>query len=550
MKKFIAIIGTSLILLSFFLYHGVDFSLGMNYDFEVSVYDSKDYPNFIPQKQEVLVEVFSATWCGWCYYAYDIHDRLSTQYGLPIHHVRYYNQDSLAMKEAPERTAFYKISGFPTLIVNGDKKLLGANEQSYPEVAKWVEESLAETPQAGVYSSGRIQNDRVFMLSYVQAFSDQELDIRFVSILMENNVRTDKDKTYQYVARTVFPNYEGLKINLQPNKIYRIEYSYPLPNPEKKSDYKVLSFIQNFDTKKVYNSSFFELNSLIIANHEPADFTSDIARDSLIRIQFEEALSVASIKPDHLQIIDDQGNSFHPVLSYDPPSRTLTIDPMQLLKKNSGYALFIRGGPNALSSSSRKSIRDYYCIPFKTSADPEIDIDISSLELDFKSISPIDEPSKQIEISEKNGFPIRIQYNASEPWINANLTALSNSNYILTVKLKPQLMKTGTNTGNLKLTTITGKHDIFVTASMESNEFPAIRLDDFPLYTINEKIYFKGKTNGYRIFLGTKELDLSLDGSFQGFSEPLHSGMNILSFRAINMQRKETHKALIVFKLN
>jgi thiol-disulfide isomerase/thioredoxin len=550
MKKIIAMIGTSLILMSFVLQRGIDFSLGMNYDFEVSVYDAKDFPSFIPQKQEVLIEVFSATWCGWCYYAYDIHDRLSTEYGLPIHHVRYYNQDSLAMKEAPERTAFYKISGFPTLIVNGDKKLLGANEQSYPEVAKWVEESLAETPQAGVYSYGRIENDRVHMLSYVQAFSDQELDLRFVSVLMENNVKTDKDKTYHYVARSVFPSYDGLKINLMPNKIYRIEYSYQVPNIEKKSDYKVLSFIQNFDTKKIYNSSFFELNSLIISSHEPADFSSEIARDSLVQIQFQEALSVASIKQDHILILDDQGNSFHPVLSYDPPSRTLTIDPMQLLKKNTGYALLIQGGPNALYTSSRKSIRDYFCIPFKTGAIPEIEIDLSSLELDFKSVSPIDEPLKQIEIKEKNDFPIRIQYHTKDPWIEASLETLSSSRYNLLVKLNPLRMKTGINKGYVQVDTITGSFDILVTALMESNEYPAIRLEDFPLYTNREKIIIKGKTNGYRLFLGSKELELSLDGSFYGLSDALHTGMNVLTFRAINMQRKEAQKVLIVFKIN
>lgn len=543
-------IGTSLILVSFILSDGIDISHGMNYDFEVSVYDARDYPDFIPQKQEVLIEVFSATWCGWCYYAYDIHDRLSTEYGLPIHHVRYYNQDSLAMREAPERTAFYKVSGFPTLIVNGEKKLLGANEQSYPEVAKWVQDSLSETPLAGVYSYGRIENDQVVMLSYVQAFSEQELDLRFISVLMENNVKTDKDKTYQYVARSVFPGYDGLKINLMPDKIYRIEYSFKLPNPEKKNDYKVLSFIQNFDSKKVYNSSFFELNSLIIANHEPSDFSSEIARDTLIKIKFEEALSVASIKKDHLQIMDDQGNSFHPLVSYDPSSRVLTIDPMQLLKKNTGYALLIQGGPNALSSSSRKSIRDYFCIPFKTSAIPEIEIDVSSLEVDFKSISPIDEPFELIEIREKNEVPIRLQFHTSDPWINATLTALSSSQYLLRIKLNPLHMKTGNNTGTVQLDTITGKVEILVKALMESNEFPAIRLEDFPLFTTMEKVRIKGKTNGYRLFLGSKELALALDGSFDGLSDSLQPGLNILMFRSINMQRKESQKAFIVFRIN
>jgi thiol-disulfide isomerase/thioredoxin len=549
MKKIIAMIGASLILISFIFSDNIDFSLGMNYDFEVSIYDAEDYPQFMPQKQEVLIEVFSATWCGWCYYAYDIHDRLSTEYGLSIHHVRYYNQDSLAMREAPARTAFYKISGFPTLIVNGEKKLLGANEQSYPEVAQWVKDSLAEAPLAGVYSYGHVENNQVSMVAYVQAFSEQELDLRFVSILMENNVKTEKEKTYHYVARSVFPNYDGLKINLMPGKIYRIEYSFKLQNPEKKNDYKVLSFIQNFESKKIYNSSFFELNSLAIAQHEPSDFSSEIARDTLIQIKFEEALLVASIKKDHLQIIDDQGNVFHPLVSYDPPSRVLTIDPMKLLEKNTGYALLIQGGPNALTSSSRKIIRDYFCIPFKTSAVPEIEIDISSIEIDFKKISPIDEPLELIEINERNGFPIRLEVSSSEPWINASLTALSGSQHILRIKAIPLHMKTGNNEGKVYLNTVTGMVEIQVRAWMESNEFPAIRFEEVPLFTTMDKVRIKGKTNGYRIFLGARELTLSLDGSFNDIAS-LGPGPNILILRAINMNRKESQKAFIVFRVN
>jgi hypothetical protein len=118
------------------------------------------------------------------------------------------------------------------------------------------------------------------------------------------------------------------------------------------------------------------------------------------------------------------------------------------------------------------------------------------------------------------------------------------------VKLNPLRMKTGINKGYVQVDTITGSFDILVTALMESNEYPAIRLEDFPLYTNREKIFIKGKTNGYRLFLGSKELELSLDGSFYGLSDALHTGMNVLTFRAINMQRKEAQKVLIVFKIN
>jgi thiol-disulfide isomerase/thioredoxin len=549
MKKILAILTMMLFCCVLLFSYQVNSIMGMNYDFEVSVHDAEKFPILIPREQQILVEVFSAVWCGWCYYAYDIYERLSTTYGLPIHHVRYYNQDSLAMREAPQRTGFYKVTGFPTMIINGNKKIVGANEHSYHQVDELVKESLNEEPLVGVYSYGQRMGDKLKMVAYVQAFTEQEFEVRFLSVLMENNVKGDKDKTYNYVARAVFPDYNGLRLSISPDKIYRIEFFLPIHDQEKALDYKITSFVQCFDNGKIFNSSFFELNSLTMASHQPLDFADNVPRDGLLSIQFNDPLSVSSIKNELFYMLDETGQLIQPSIEYRPSSRTILVDPGFLLQSNTAYVLFIDGGRNALSSSSRKHIRDYFCLPFQTGDSPDIQILFSENELDFGNISNIDESVQSVTIVEDNDHPLRLSWKSSDRWIDAALEEITPSHYLLKVMLNPLHMKTGKNEGSLTVTTITGAHIITVKALLESNEFPAIRIDTAPFVTIHEKIRIQGRTNGYRLYIGNEEIKLDQGGYFDGWSPPLISGMNVVVLRAVNMQRKESKRVIIIFRI-
>ncbi len=524
--------------------------MGMDFDFEVELFDASKYPVLVPETQQVFVEVFSATWCGWCYHAYEVYDRLSSEYGLPIHHVRYYNQDELAMENASRRALFYSATGFPVLVVNGEKKIVGADDQSYPRVAEWVEDYLQHSPLAGVYTYAKKEADQLSVTAYIQNHTEQDLDVRFLSVLMENNVMSDRNRRHNYVAREVFPDYDGLRLHLSSNHIYRIEFSFPLPNMEKLHDYKIASFIQNFETKKIYNSSFFEMDSLSINKHYPEDFSDNVPRDNRLSISFEEPLSVSSINEKLFSILDKDGNVISPQLEYFPADQKMIVDPMTLLKSNTGYALMIQGGGNALASSSRKTIRDYYCLPFKTGESPEINIDISPKNFDFGSITVIDKPMKTTIIEEKNQNAIRLQIKSMARWIDPVLEEIKPSKYLLHFNLLPLFMQTGANQGSVQIQTITGQVDISVDAYLESTEYPALRVDYIPYVTLQEQAKIYGRTNGYRLFVNNKEIAIAEDGYFEGYSGFLNPGFNVVVLRTINMQRKETQKAFIIFRLD
>ncbi len=549
MKKLLAILIALMLLCGISFSSGMNNSHGRNLDYEVSVYDATRFPRLIPLEQQVFVEIFSATWCGWCFYAYDIFERLSQEHGLPLHHIRYYNQDSLAMKEAPERTGFYKVSGYPTLIVNGDKKLVGANEQSYPEVAEWVEESLKEIPQAGIYTYGLVKNNQLNMVAYIQSFSEEEVELRFISLLMEDNVKAEKEKIYHYVARSVFPSYDGLVLSLDPYRIYRIEFSFPLANTEKINDYNVVSFIQSFDNKKVYNSSFFELKNLEILSTEPDDFAVDVPRDARIKVYFEEPLLLQSIKNDHLFLIDQYDEVIPCRIEYDRMKRMLIIDPQILLKKNTGYSIVIQGGSNSFTSSTRRIIRDYYCVPFITGKDPEISIEFSALKHDFGALTPIDEPEASILITEKHGHSLRLQAFSNSSWLQTEILPEESKGYLLKLKANPLFMKTGINEALVVVQTILGPVNIPVIAQLQSSEYPAIRIDGAPMITPFDQVRIVGKTNGYRLYMNNREIKISLGGYFNELTEVLHPGTNIIMLKAMNMQRKETQKALIIYRI-
>lgn len=90
--------------------------------------------------KNVIAELATGTWCGWCPDAYEGLEVMKAKY--PISDfvcIRYYNRSGdLSNAEADARDDYYGISGYPTCVFNGTEKVIGGGD--------FVAEGLAYDP--------------------------------------------------------------------------------------------------------------------------------------------------------------------------------------------------------------------------------------------------------------------------------------------------------------------------------------------------------------------------------------------------------------------
>ncbi|MBN2378603.1 Omp28-related outer membrane protein [candidate division WOR-3 bacterium] len=78
----------------------------------------------------VLAELATGTWCGWCPYAYDGLEVMKSRYpASDFVCMRYYNNSGdLSNPEADSRDNYYNVTGYPSCFFNGTVKVTGGGE--------------------------------------------------------------------------------------------------------------------------------------------------------------------------------------------------------------------------------------------------------------------------------------------------------------------------------------------------------------------------------------------------------------------------------------
>jgi len=525
------------------------FSYSIEPNYVLQIFNTGDYPVLISDNHNVLFENFTATWCGWCHYSYEIFDSLLEKFGKQIINIRYHNQDELVMPDIAERAGYYKVNGYPTMLFNGNRKIVGADETTYPAVESIVASILEKPAKLGVYTTGFQDGNLLRMTSVLQSFSKEALTGNFLSIFSESNVLDNKGRKYDYVSRSVFPNFKGIKLTIEPGKIYIIQYARPVMEGQKGIDFEVVSFFQDHDTKEVFNSCFFKINSLTVTKSEPSLFAEEVRRDTSIVLFFQEGLVLGSINSAKMMIVSNQEEMIFLDPVYDRMTKTLTLYPLELLKPQTGYFLLILGGDNSLLSINKKRLQTDIIIPFHTSHSPELKLNISENDIDFGEIVDIDLPQVALFLKEIHDLPMRFKFVASSKWIEISESETIDSSIVLTIKVNPLHMHPGINQGNLTIITILGKIVIPIQAILLSNEFPHIRFTNYLPHTLSQSIVLHGRTNGYKLFLGKKEINVDNEGFFK-VTLQLAPDYNFFLFQAVNMQRKTTNQLVTIYRFS
>lgn len=159
----------------------------------------KEQPIF---KKNIIVENYTATWCGFCPRVHDaIIDAVSSNDRVIPIAVHIYS-DPFMFASYSVLTAEFGIEGWPTAMIDRDYKW------PYPENEEGLEEALDYNSALGLAITSTLNDNQLSVDAKVKFGKDLSGDFKIVVCLVEDNLIYDQENGYDDGRGNPIPDYE------------------------------------------------------------------------------------------------------------------------------------------------------------------------------------------------------------------------------------------------------------------------------------------------------------------------------------------------------
>ncbi|HPR41197.1 MAG TPA: hypothetical protein PK718_01450, partial [Candidatus Methanofastidiosa archaeon] len=203
------------------------------------------------QNKFVLLEVFTYIGCPYCPYAEKAAEDLLINYPGRIVVLEYHGMgDSFETAFSSERGSKYAVGGYPSAMIDGNRKVKGGNSNTYNEYVSFVEPLLDDEPlvriQATVSDSTLSPGEKDINVIIKPQGLDSYTSVNVIFVTFRNGLSLPNhaSNVYNYVVVDGFES----RISLL-NKTEDVTITMDIPE-----DGGVVIIVQDADTKKVYQS--------------------------------------------------------------------------------------------------------------------------------------------------------------------------------------------------------------------------------------------------------------------------------------------------------
>jgi hypothetical protein len=234
-------------------------------------------------KQNVLLEVGTGTWCTYCPGAAMGADEL-VENGHHVAVVENHNGDPYAYAASNARNTYYGITGYPTAIFDGIKKLVGGdhNVSLYSSYLPIYETRYAIKTAFGVTIGdgakvGNVYNLSVTVDKYGETpFANSNLVLHLALTQSHIMVNWQGQTHLEFVSRAMAPSASGTPISLLNETQVTVPLSFtfvPAWGGNLLTDYELVAWVQDLATKEVVDAQKVNLQSILVGlneqNNEP-----------------------------------------------------------------------------------------------------------------------------------------------------------------------------------------------------------------------------------------------------------------------------------------
>ena len=231
-----------------------------------------DVLNLNAARTLVVCEEGTGTWCGYCPgAAMGLDDIVENNW--PVAVIAYHTGDDYETVEGNERIDYYGISGFPTVQFDGVVAFVGGSgsESMYETYLPIVQNRLSIPAAAsiifqGMSITGNTMNVSVLIESGSPIASD---DIVLHAALTESNISESWQglDELNFVERTMYEGSAGTPIDLS-DQVAEVTISLELDPAWISSNCELVVFVQNMDSKEIYNGNKVDLITVSIDETE------------------------------------------------------------------------------------------------------------------------------------------------------------------------------------------------------------------------------------------------------------------------------------------
>ncbi|HOL23951.1 MAG TPA: T9SS type A sorting domain-containing protein [Candidatus Hydrothermia bacterium] len=207
-------------------------------------------------KKNVLIENFTATWCGYCPYQAQAITQLEEMYGESLVVIKYHpsSSDPFYHSSSVTRQSFYNVPGYPTSLVSGNKAVIGGWSGVITPLNTYVIQSFNEITPCSIsvsitdFNSSTLTCNakvKVFMTSNTSIPIPPSLKLR-VAILEDSIFYTWQSmNVLRYVVRNMLPSASGTSISLGYGDSVEYNFSFSVPSLGRAPYYYAAAFVQS-----------------------------------------------------------------------------------------------------------------------------------------------------------------------------------------------------------------------------------------------------------------------------------------------------------------
>ncbi len=310
-------------------------------------------------KQSVLLEIGTGTWCTYCPGAAMGADDLVTN-GQNVAVVENHNGDNYDYDASNARNSFYSISSYPTAIFDGKSKLVGGSHSTslYSSYLPMYENRYAMKTAFGLSVDGTYSLNTYNISVTADRFGDTPFansNLVVYMALTQSNITVNwQGQTHlEFVSRLMAPNANGTAVDLLNNNQVVVPLSFDFNSAWGGSianhDYEIIVWIQDLNTKEVVNAMKMDLTEIL-----SSDVQTNVSKSSVnvypnpFGNQLNLSFNLNSKQDVRIEMVDIVGKTVYisnRTLNFG--TQTISIDGLDL--ENGVYFLNITAGNEVIS---------------------------------------------------------------------------------------------------------------------------------------------------------------------------------------------------------
>ena len=218
-------------------------------------------------RQKVIVEVGTGTWCPSCPAVVDIlHDFIDQ--GLEIAIVEYHNNDNYTNPASILRENYYDFPWFPTTYY--DANHIGYDDWATQSVHLQYYQDRMNTPSSFTATIGAEVVDDVLSgvitLNKVAEYNGANLVLHIVVTESDIPEVWQGETELDHVERAMFPDGNGTAIDFSASDQLEIDFSFDVDPTWVIDNCEITYFIQDNDTKEILQGDFVNVEEVVLSN--------------------------------------------------------------------------------------------------------------------------------------------------------------------------------------------------------------------------------------------------------------------------------------------